>query len=919
MLLNSAFLFISFLVSHVRGSMTVAPLVIAGNFTLKGSNSNLAQYDPSSNRWVQKPGPNLFLYGQMSRGVVWSIKKATSDISERDIVYTIGTYDTIGADSQIEYCGTGEWDGASFLKLGEGLCARSSDGPASLHLHASAVGDNDILFVGGSFSTRVWDGHRFVVVKNLARFVDGQWLPLSGGIISCRNCVDKVNALVWDRKGKQLYVGGSFDQLGDTAISPGLVVWSEENGITPMPGGLDSNINGIVNSLVFDDELDILFVAGSFTQMGGFECTNLASWDRRHNRWTCLYVRRYGMISITSMSLHGAILSLAGWAESSSTWNGQLQGKPYAIATFNKFALVSSVTPSPSPTPTPRQSGDPSAPHNSSRRSNISHEHDQRHSNSHGFKGEHNFSFGMRRLKQRRLENLQHNVPSKSGNFEQASLISGHLNGGMNHSAGKKVASRSPLDTIKNEASSRLKIEKGWNWLVGFPGTNGPILDMLTISTASDKIDLYVVGAFTGGALKWTLSPEKDASVELLGNPGDLDGLVTSIQFVNLLVSDDSSSHRPHSTNFPQNSTLLILIACVFTGIVIGIAVAIFFGKRRYYYAPIPDFEDLDKGPRSPTSEIPLTYLSGGTGHSDSIDFQKHFERAMKARHLPFNERMLIVDPKEITLVKIIGEGTFGRVWSGHWRKSSVAVKEFVFAQAAVLGGSLHRHEIIEEIVGEAGIMTCLRHPKILQLYGCSITAQAIWIVSELCERGSLRMVLNNSSMMLSQRQKLAMLIDVADGMMYLHSRMPPIIHRDLKSQNLFVKEDQPGLYSVKIGDWGSARAVQVHSGKSMTSGVGTPSWLAPEVIKFARSSKGSDVYAFGIVLWEVFTRTEVHAGLSATQIIAKVANDGLRPVVPTTCPWEDVMTRCWDEERSNRPDFSEILDNLNEIMHRTP
>lgn len=159
-------------------------------------------------------------------------------------------------------------------------------------------------------------------------------------------------------------------------------------------------------------------------------------------------------------------------------------------------------------------------------------------------------------------------------------------------------------------------------------------------------------------------------------------------------------------------------------------------------------------------------------------------------------------------LSKIIGEGSFGRVWSGHWRNNGVAVKEFVFAQAAIEGGSLQRSSIIEEIVGEAGIMACLRHPKILQLYGCSLTVQAIWIVSELCSRGSLRMLLNNKSIDLPLTTKLSICMDIADGMHYLHSRTPPVIHRDLKSLNIFITETAPGVLVAKIGDWGSARAV---------------------------------------------------------------------------------------------------------------
>ena len=184
---------------------------------------------------------------------------------------------------------------------------------------------------------------------------------------------------------------------------------------------------------------------------------------------------------------------------------------------------------------------------------------------------------------------------------------------------------------------------------------------------------------------------------------------------------------------------------------------------------------------------------------------------------------------------------------SASWLTSRVAVKEFVFAHAlstqdaAARGadrpgadcpaaasqaqGADHepagprdpavaRREIVEEIVGEAGIMSFLRHPRILQIYGCSLTAQAIWIVSELCSLGSLRQVpptprpyrhaacfaqkliprpwvvkvLDDRRRDLPTPVRLQMAIDVAEGMSFLHARSPPIIHRDIKSHNLFVQ-----------------------------------------------------------------------------------------------------------------------------------
>eukprot|EP00953_Heterococcus_sp_UTEX-ZZ885_P041340 21096-Heterococcus_DN1.PRE.2 len=148
---------------------------------------------------------------------------------------------------------------------------------------------------------------------------------------------------------------------------------------------------------------------------------------------------------------------------------------------------------------------------------------------------------------------------------------------------------------------------------------------------------------------------------------------------------------------------------------------------------------------------------------------------------------------------------------------------------------------------------------------------------------------------------------------------MQPIIHRDLKSHNVFIQETANGELQPKIGDWGSARAVALHTEgmRTMTHGVGTACWLAPEVIKHAKGSWQSDVYAFGILLWELATREEVHAGLSAAQIIARVANDGLRPKIPRGCPWRDVMISCWHEDPASRPAFSEYpLLSYNHIQH---
>ena len=473
-----------------------------------------------------------------------------------------------------------------------------------------------------------------------------------------------------------------------------------------------------------------------------------------------------------------------------------------------------------------------------------------------------------------------------------------------------------------------------WDWLSQYSGADGPIFS-ITVGRNDFAGVIFIAGEFTDSqcTLQWGVPyGVNNYSWTPISTPGVLTGFVSSTVQIWMPVPDfEKQSEAP--SGFPsampsaqpttyaanmkdgEDFTWLILLSCVCSGIILGVGFAL------GCYNQNASKRDDTGGPDGLGEEtallggILLKTLAGHDFSADSSYFSTIVHRAMQSRHLPSSEALLIVNPKEVVLSKIIGEGSFGRVWSGMWKSKAVAVKEFVFAQAAMAGGSSLRDSIIDEIVGEACIMACLRHPRILQLHGCTLTMQAIWIVSELCVRGSLRMVLGDQSIQLPLIQKLTLCMDVADGMLYLHSRSPPLIHRDLKSHNIFVAEPSPGHFVAKIGDWGSARAVQLSGTKSMTYGVGTACWLAPEVINYARSSKKSDVFAYGIVLWEVYTRKEVYEGLSAAQIIAKVAHEGLRPRLPSRCPWIPVMTACWMQRPEARPGFEEICANLRDLL----
>jgi len=456
-------------------------------------------------------------------------------------------------------------------------------------------------------------------------------------------------------------------------------------------------------------------------------------------------------------------------------------------------------------------------------------------------------------------------------------------------------------------------LERVWEWLPGFSGTNDAILSMFfkpnQNSAGPFNVDdgaLFLSGIFTNypSVAVWSSDPKVGIAVlPVTGAHHNVTGYVTSITWMKIPPQD-----RPLPGGVTQDYTWMVVTTCMLVGIGLGVLSAFFC----HYHTYVPWLRAIAEGKQG----IALQTLSYGV--APDLDIAESYNRGMQARHLGNAHSLTIIDPSEIVLHNIIGEGSFGRVWSAMWQSSQVAVKEFVFAQAAVSGGSLHRRDIIEEIVGEAGIMSYLRHPRILQLFGCSLTAQAIWLVSELCSLGSLRQVLDDKHRELPISTRIQMAIDVAEGMLYLHSRDPPIIHRDIKSHNLFVQESPSGEYCVKIGDWGSARAVALagqQNPKTMTHGVGTVCWLAPEVIKHGKGSERIDVYSFGVVLWELATRHEVHATLTAAQIIARVANEGLRPPVPRGCPWANTMQACWHEDPAGRPSFDQILDGLQDLL----
>ncbi|XP_003781652.1 tyrosine-protein kinase FRK [Otolemur garnettii] len=255
------------------------------------------------------------------------------------------------------------------------------------------------------------------------------------------------------------------------------------------------------------------------------------------------------------------------------------------------------------------------------------------------------------------------------------------------------------------------------------------------------------------------------------------------------------------------------------------------------------------------------------------------------------------IDRSSVQLLKRLGSGQFGEVWEGLWNNTTpVAVK-------TLKPGSMDPNDFLRE----AQIMKSLRHPKLIQLYAVCTLEDPIYIITELMRHGSLQEYLQNdagSKIHLVQQVDIA--AQVASGMAYLESQN--YIHRDLAARNVLVGEHN--IY--KIADFGLARVFKVGNEDIYESKheIKLPvKWTAPEAIRSNKFSIKSDVWSFGILLYEIITYGKMpYSGMTGAQVIQMLSQNYRLPQ-PSNCPQQfySIMLECWNAEPKERPTFETL------------
>ncbi|XP_076397516.1 activated Cdc42 kinase-like isoform X9 [Megachile rotundata] len=275
------------------------------------------------------------------------------------------------------------------------------------------------------------------------------------------------------------------------------------------------------------------------------------------------------------------------------------------------------------------------------------------------------------------------------------------------------------------------------------------------------------------------------------------------------------------------------------------------------------------------------------------------------------NKHMIPADA--IIVNKELGTGEFGVVQQGVWTNDGERI------QVAIKCLSRERMQNNPiEFLKEAAIMHAIDHEHIVRLYGVVLDTNSLMLVTELAPLRSLLECLKEPSLRASfpVLSLCDFAVQIADGMQYLEAKR--LIHRDLAARNILVFSKN----KVKISDFGLSRALGVGKDYYQTNfnvNLKLPiAWCAPESISYLKFTSASDVWAYGVTLWEMFSYGfQPWAALTGHQILEAIDEPNFQRLEqPECCPKDyfALMQQCWQHEPSKRPKFSELINLLPDL-----
>ncbi|KAL3998627.1 Protein tyrosine kinase family protein [Acanthocheilonema viteae] len=262
-----------------------------------------------------------------------------------------------------------------------------------------------------------------------------------------------------------------------------------------------------------------------------------------------------------------------------------------------------------------------------------------------------------------------------------------------------------------------------------------------------------------------------------------------------------------------------------------------------------------------------------------------------------FRGASLIISRNEIHLGDIIGHGEFGDVLLGDYENHRVAVKV------------LKHSEMVQSLLDEAKFMIGLKHVNLVALLGVVIDdVREIFMVTEYMANGNLVDFLRSRGRHQVEKTQLTQFaVDICEGMKFLE--MKNVVHRDLAARNVLLDDE----LTAKISDFGLAKDANECQYTESALSKFPIKWTAPEALRCSKFSTKSDIWSFGVLLWEIFSYGRVPYPRIPIQDVVRHIEKGYRMEPPEGCPTEisRLMNDAWMLEPSVRPSFTIILQRL--------
>ncbi|XP_064788456.1 ephrin type-A receptor 3-like isoform X2 [Oncorhynchus masou masou] len=267
------------------------------------------------------------------------------------------------------------------------------------------------------------------------------------------------------------------------------------------------------------------------------------------------------------------------------------------------------------------------------------------------------------------------------------------------------------------------------------------------------------------------------------------------------------------------------------------------------------------------------------------------------------------IDASSISIERVIGAGEFGEVCSGCLRLQGK--REIYVAIKSLKAGYADKQR--RDFLSEASIMGQFDHPNIIRLEGVVTRCKPVMIITEFMENGSLDTFLKKQDGQFTVIQLVGMLRGIASGMKYLSDMS--YVHRDLAARNILVNSN----LVCKVSDFGLSRVLEDDPEAAYTTQGGKIPirWTSPEAIAYRKFTSASDVWSYGIVMWEVVSYGERPYWEMSNQDVIKAIDEGYRLPAPMDCPvvLHQLMLECWEKGRSERPKFGQIVTTLDKLI----